>query len=718
MQVSKYIIQIRDDDEYKLGYPYNNKFDEIFKPLNNEEIEIYGLDNDDIAEINTLKTQFLNLDNNIFLLSDKIANFLNDINAKNDVVELYDKNQKQINEMELKKNDLKQKIDALQQEYDFVVKSSVELEDNIEEIKKLLDYYKNKLIQVEYQYSENYEADVKKNIDFYQNIISQRKETLEKLKVSLNEKIQEYTNEYKQLESYDDEKILIKDIYEKISLYSNINNNLYDYFKHKFDELWTYGESVIFDKKNKELESIKQDIVELNGKRIQYSNSKIDEEIELGIKNFSLSWLNNNKKFIYEDFIKQITIEKRNILEKKLSELEVELSKNEENKYVLFSKEQQENYFKYKEILHKKIQYEYNTLFKNNILDKNKIEEFDEEMNKYKQDYLFVRHRMFENTYYYFENDIAVLKSNIEHIKKSLEIINYHLKEQGNSINENDNQDVKKYIEFYQNEYDKYIKNKQELNEMKKKLLKNKANIETEMSVIKVNEQFIEHENKKLRKNYISYVDNIVEQQKYLKGSNLYIEYLSGELKFDIEEEKNKLDKIENQFFVDTYKEVKNELFEYYDEILVFLKKIFENKMGDIVQQEIFESKMLVVYKDFIDTILKRIKNVVYKFLFNKTYDKNILVILNEMYDVILKYINDYLKISKKIGKMYVEFDMDLIDENLVKIDLTELKSAEYFFNRIIKNNLDYIEKMNNEFRLYEFKQNEIKIINEVWEKI
>lgn len=715
-------IETRQNGKFKPGYPYNTTVDTYFKSLSTDFINNYGLPNIEINAINDHKNTVFNFDIELHEFIVRLSAFIHSFEQEGQVIiDDYDKLKTSYEELKNKVDRLSGNTTKTQDEFNFLSKNLSDITYDLEQINDMILFYQSQLIDESYTYSDSYISDaetrlviINDNIDqtisdelYYENIVYA--------------KTQEYCDSLDMLTPYGDYKAI--SIRNNFELWQQRSETYYklliEYFSDEYNIYWTYGKSLMYGEKFSISEGKKTELESVYEMWKQSLIKKYNFTLEKKIKEYSLNWLQNRLTFDMIDFTKAIEYEKKFVLKNLIIDVEsIVIEKTQALRTVIpYNKEK--NYFKYMEIVQLKREHIYKNIVTKEF-DTQLLMEYDDQILLCESDYLYVRNKLNQPTYWNYFYDLERYTKLVNELKNWFDIVSLTIT---NNFKKNLGSNVETYnkIDFYTNEQDLMLKKIEELKLMKDKLEIELSTMKDELTITKSKMFEIDGEIQKKILEYSIYFTNRISFfiQNFIKTERDGIaDLIDGNFYNELNK---KFDIIKNyKSNVIWWDETdKKKLFEYYSFVLSYINLNIISEWEKEFSHEILANKKVGYYEYYVDRKITSIYAEIHKFVFDEKYNEifeyDITKKLLTIKETITELVNNAFIVSTDIEINPDIFDYDDKFKFMISNGIETKENIIETINGFIDNILSYIRNKNLSFKFIEVEIDNTEKINSIW---
>lgn len=715
-------IEIRQNNKFVPGYPYNSSVDEYFKGLSDEFISNYGLSDEDAININNHKNQTLKFDRDLHTFIIKLSSFIKGFENEGQlIIDDYEKLKVSYKNLKGQVEIYTTTVETSQNDFDYSSNNIAVMNSDLEKINALILFYESQLIDETFEYSDGYIDETTERLQIIDDVILQNTTDEAYYADSVSNKVSNYINELATVASYGGyEEISLRNHYEA---WKNRQEEYYQaltsYFKDEYESSWTYGQSLAYGEKITHVDAKKKEIENVYSLWKQTLFKTYEFKYEKQLKEYSMAWLQERETFDKLDFTRAVEEERKKILNIDIPLIENLVQDKTSALRSVISLTKEQNYYKYIELIQLKREHIYKNIL-NNTIDQDLLDAYTSKMLTFKADYEFVKTKMSQSTYWNYYYDLERYQSLLTDIRRKYDIVVLAIsrdfqKESGSNEHTNEK------IDFYKEEK---IDIKRKISELT--VLKDKIEIELNAN----NDELT------LLKSKLFEVEKLISDK-----INEYLVYFDSRITFftqniEITEKDGISDLIDGNFykeFNEKFDIIKNynsnilwwnvdnkhKLFTHYETILDKLNMSMMNEWEIEFNHEIMSIKKVEYYSYYIDNKLRELYVKIHKFILDKTYDlvfyENVSVELENIFKNFSKLVDYAFDANKNI-----EINTDIFDysDNLIFRISENIETRENIistfseFTMVVKS---YVFEKNKSFRLVDIEIENMDKVNKIW---
>lgn len=713
-------IEVRQNEKFELGFPYNSSVDSYFQNLSVDYIKNYGLDESSVIEINNHKNKTLQFDKDLHEFIFKLSAFIVGFETTGQIlIDEFDELISVRDELKTKLKKMSKDQHNANDEYDFVLSNIEKLQNDIDKVIDFIQYYQGQVIDDTYTYNDTYIEDTESELALIEDIITQNETDFEYYHNTLKTHIQSMVVIKDELLNRNFVETSLRLIYEEWQKrHEEYYQNLVTYFADEYNQYWTYGSSLMFGQKLNE-ERASTTVYKSIADRWQQSLfKKFNFTIEKEIKEYSLQWLDNNPTFEPDDFMYSIAHKKVEILKREILLVEQIIINKKQALRSVIPYEKEQNYFRYREIVLARRKYKIDNV--GGIIDQTVIDDYDNQLLNLLSDYDFVVSKYSQPTYWDFYADWEMYTELLTDLNRQLDkaertIIRDFRKDTPN------NEEFLRKIEFYTNEKIDLEKKLDELVEMKEKLeiennLSNDA-LSLLSSRLYENTTLITQK----RNEYILFFDERIPFfTQHITESELdgIVELLDGNYFRDFDEGYN--DFLNYTCGVEWYSEIdRDNLKIHYGKMMEIIENNIQTEWNREFSHQILDTKKIDIYDYYLDKEVRLLYALVNKHLLEGKYDNGFIQSINtqsvKVKEIFSTFVEIAFDIEMNITVKTNAFDYDDTFEFTIS-DGNETKEnvLKTFFD-ILDGIVTFAYNKNIEFKVFEKSVDEMEKIDQVW---
>lgn len=715
-------IETRQNGKFKLGFPYNSSVDEYFKSLPDDFINNYGLSTSTVNSINNHKNTVFQFDKDLHEYLIRLSTLIKGFEQQGQII-INDYARLKTEYLEFK--DRVERISGLatksNNDYLYMTKNINTLKDDLVKVEEMILFYESQIVLDTYLYSETYIQDSQDRLDIINGVISTNETENEYYENSIKNKINDYTTSLESLRPYGGFKeISLRNYYESwLQRSEDYYTVLVDYFRDEYESNWTYGQSLMFGEKKSQTDGIEIDVKNIYGEWKERLFRDYDFRIEKEIKEYSLQWLGNRPTFEMIEFTVAVEEKKYEVLTREISLVEQIIITKRNAVRSVVSYEKETNYLKYMELVQLKRQHIFTHILTNDI-NEDVLADYDTRIAEVESDYLYVKAKMEQNTYWVYVYDLERYQSLLTELNRQYSIVQMTIarkfkKEAG--VNEN----LYKKIDFYTSEKKDIERKTQELIELKDKL---------EIEINMFNDELTLVKSKMFES-----------QQLMVEKVNEYNLYFTGRISFftqniTVNEKDGILDLIDSKFQDElhtVFDVIKNyntnvvwydsndrkNLMDYYQYVLENISSNLENEWDKEFGHEILSQKKFEYYSYYVTKKLPLIYGTIHQFVLAKKFDETIQKAVYTMLDGIKEKLYVLVDLAF-FTEQDIEFNPDIFDyDDKFKFRISQgietSENVKNTFNGFIDNVKSYMSQKNLEFKTTDLKSTDLEKIDRIW---
>ena len=285
-------IDIIQNKEFSMGYPYNSSIDDYFKGLSSVFIDDFDISDTELQMINNHKIATEQFDKNLYSFANNLSTFIQEFNTSTlDIIKGYDGHIASIEVLVNDKSRLESEKQTLDEEFVFIEENMEILNSDLQQIEEMIIYYQSQL-------TANTILDIQSYIDNVHSDIVIIDESLLEIQSAKNHYntlrdtlILDYIEKVALTSMYSFDAVILKTSFELwIIRGEDYYKKLVTYYQDEYDALWSAGQSVMYDKNNEYVDHSKT-MLENNAKNssselikeFKFNNEKAVKEYTLGI---------------------------------------------------------------------------------------------------------------------------------------------------------------------------------------------------------------------------------------------------------------------------------------------------------------------------------------------------------------------------------------------------------------------------------------------------
>lgn len=714
-------VEIRQNEKFKIGYPYHSSVDEYFQNLSDGFIKNYGLDDKVVLKINDHKNKTQQFDQKLHESLQTLSKFVFEFEKTgkkliSDYDELFGKKMSLI----AKKDDNLKKYSSLTDEFDFVTNSIKIIDVDVLKVEDFIKYYQSQLVDDRLVYSTNYIDETIDSLIALENLVEKNRNNIDFYTVQLNSSIENLSQARIEMKDYDFKNIVIRDLYEEWSKRKEpYYISLTELYRSRYEDVWTYGSSMIYGEKDKTEKSTKKVVDDVVNK-IQESLVKLyNTNIEITLKQYSLDWLQGRTKFEDEEFIYVMGNKKVELLKKEIEAAEniFEQNKDKLRRFVRFNEEQ--DYFKYRELVMEKEKYFY--MHKDNH-DEAILLDFDVRLKEFEVNYFHIVDVMTREKYWQLFYDYTMYQELIVELNRQLIVAEQSVSRKFVSSNI-DNSETMRMIDFY-------LAEKHELVSKKGGLLEFKVELETEKKANEYNRLLIEADILEIEKEMLVvvklYEDFFNKRKEYfLMYSDMEDDELDSIVRLTTGVFKNYLTDLYDAFInysSDVYwydTNDRNNLISYYSYCLEKIKYLLNEQWRIEFSTPVNNLNRIVYFDNYFDREIRVFYAHINKCIITGVYQENLNEELVDMMiklkSIFVEYVEIAFELQKDISVISDIFDYNKKHTFTITKGNENLQDVVKTVNTMLDKFLIFANEKNEEFKIGREKIEKIDKVNLIW---
>ena len=620
-------IETRQNGKFKLGYPYNNNVDNYFKSLSDDFITNYGLTTNEVKNINDHKNATLQFDKELHNFINELSIFKKEFETEGLVI------RNKFDSLKETYDNLKEKLEILIKEVDYHKTEFTYASDNIEILKTDLEkvnemilFYESQLIDETFVYSENYITETEERLKLIDEVINQNNDENDYYFDLIKNKIRSYTETLDTLKPYGGFKeVSLRNHYEAWQKRPEVYyTSLVECFSDEYNSFWTYGKSLMYSKKKNISDAKKKEVELVYEEWKQTLIKKYEFKFEKELKTYSLLWLNKRDTFEMIDFTTSVEYERKRLLELELPKIEKLISDKTFALRSVVSHTKETNYFKYIELIQLKREHIYKNIL-NNTIDNDLLENYDQQINELESDYLFVKSKMEQDTYWLYFYDLERHKILYSEVKRWYDIVlmmiarNFQ-KDLGS------NNEVYKKIDFYRKEQTDIEIKIEDLIKLKDKVEIDYNSSKDELTLLQSKmfeiKQLMDEKVDEYTLIFLNRISFFIKDDQKTKEDKI-LELIDGNFYKELDNKFKEIKSYKNHIVWWNEKD-KNKLFNYYSSLLKTLSDVIEEEWDIEFNHSILSNKKVEYYSYYIEKKLKSTYAKIHKFVLDEEFNKNI----------------------------------------------------------------------------------------------
>ena len=716
-------IDIVQNKEFSIGYPYNSPIDSYFKSLSPEFISNYNIDDETLEEINEHKRAIQKFDSDLFELMADVSIFIQEyVVIEDTITSKYDEKIIIYDAYETEKVLLEEKKIFIESEILFMVENKSKLEADLSQAEELLTHYETQLMTHTIVDPQSHLAELNSDIILIDSTL-----------VTINNSIQFYldgidTDVISQVEdimlismySFDD--ILLKKSYESWILRNEqYYKCLVAFYKAEYDSKWTAGTSIMYDKNIEYVERSKQIMVD-NSKKLAGEHIKLYKfGIEKQLKLESINLIETEVTLSPSELQDSITNRHISLLHTAIEEVSALVSQKQFAIDSIVSPEEFKEYNMYKELVQLKRYYISSNI--GTISEDGEdidIYQYDDRIAALKQSYLSTEIKLGEKTYlkYFYDlNRTEIIISELAHVLDILELTN-----NGVIMQDADVDIIESKIMLYTDIKTDLVSKIDSINNFSSLKLIEKVEINDSITLINsnmfatqklINAFVISYETQFESRLKMFYNNPELTQQAIIEtiidGSINYTDLLGfRELK-----EYSSILKWWNI-------EEKNNLFNMYENIISIITDIMDNQWQIEFNHAAVRNIKADFYKEYTQKLIINLYAEMVQYINYHKYNSTIENVLGDKIDIINNILTEYIPMAI-MSKQNIEIPTSFYDYTKVVVFDVELVKANEINDLIMEyilNNYNYMVAINLSYKLEKTQEQEQLKIDLMWKNM
>ena len=715
-------IDIVQNKEFSIGYPYNSPIDSYFKSLTPEYISNYNIDDDTLEEINKHKRATQKFDKDLFTLMNDVSIFIQDYGMIADTItSKYDEKTIVYEEYNTSKILLEKQKTLIESEMAFMVENKTKLETDLSQTVELLTHYETQLITYTIVDPASYIANLNSDIVLIDTTLATITNSIAFYMGSIEADIVSHVEDIELISMYDFDDVLLKKSYETwIIRPEQFYKSLVSYYKANYEAKWTAGGSIMYDK-NVDYVSASKHIMTSNSDKL--ASEYIREykfKIEKELKTESINLIDTEAELSPSELQDSITKRHIHLLNVAIEEVSTLLGQKQFAIDSIISPDAFKDYQMYKELIQLKRRHISSNIA--NIIsgENDGVSQYDSQIAELKNSYKMTEITLGEKTYLKYFYDHERTKKTLDELTHTLNIL--QLTSTGVIDQEADVDVIETKIEIYETAKNKLEAKIQEINRLSSLKLIEKSEINDNITLISSNMFATEN----IIKNYIA----------------LYETQFSSRLKMFYELPDLSQHQIINHIVNNNvhysmslgYQELKNytsdlkwwdelekkKLFSMYEQILSIVEGSMQQQWTKEFNHPAICNIKSEFYNDYIQELIIGLYAEIVQYINYKKYNETIEKALMLKVSRIKTVLEDYIPMAI-ISKKNIQIPTTFYDySKLITFDVSELGSDEIKESIMgyIMNNYNYMVGINLAYKLEKTQAREQLKIDLMWKNM
>jgi len=714
-------IDIVQNKEFSIGYPYNSPIDSYFKSLSPEFISNYNIDDATLETINEHKRAIQQFDKALFTLMTDVSTFINGYALIEDTItSKYDDAIIVYEELNFSKITLEKDKEVVDSELAFMEENKNKLEADLTQAEELLTHYESQLMTHTIVDPLSYISKLNNDIILVDSTLVTISNSINFYLDGIDGDIIAQVEDILLISMYSFEDVLLKKSYESWILRSEqYYKCLVAFYKEVYEATWTPGTSIMYDKNIEYVERSKQIMVDNSKKLAGEYIKEYKFNIEKSLKSWAIHLIETETTLSPSELQDSITNQHISLLHIAIEELSLLLTQKQFAIDSIISPEEFKNYNMYKELIQLKRYYVSSNIGTISESEDVEIFQYDARIAALKDIYTQIEIKLGKKTYlqyYYDYNRTETIINELTHILDVLQ-----LTKDGVIIAESDVDEIEAKINSYTDIQTDLLTKISSLNSLISLKLIEKIEINDGITLLSSNIFATE----KLINTYVSayelkfierlpmYYGNLELNQyeviKHIINDNNYPDFLGFQ---SLKEYKSILQWWDS--------EEKEKLFTMYERIILIIETSMQKQWSIEFNHAAIRNIKADFYKEYLQTLIIGLYSEIVQYINYKEYNSTIELLLMDQISVIKSILDDYVPMAI-ISEQNIEIPTTFYDYSKTivfdvasneKLDIIDLIMG------YITNNYNYMVGINLSYQLEKTQEQEQLKIDLMWENM
>ncbi len=717
-------IDIIQNTEFSMGYPYNSPIDVYFKSLSPEFIDDYNISDVELQAINTHKISTERFDQKLYTFVREVSNFIQDFDGiKTNIIGEYETHRHLHSSLLVDRNKLEENRSSLEEEFFFMEENRNKLDKDLLETEELITYYKSQLMTNTIVDVGSYIEQANSDILIIDDSLAMILNAINHYDDIINSTMNSYISDLTLVSMYSFEEVLLKTSFEAWLIRpEDYYKKLVQHYRPSYDLMWSAGQSIMYDK-NIEYVNNSKNIVQLNAMKL---SSELIKQYKFSIeKKLKLYTIN-----IVDDIDMNPQELQDKILDKHIEYLTDSISElatiETDKQYAIdsvISYAEYQDYNKFKELIQLKKHYistNINIICENGT-DELNIEQYDNQIEVLRTNYEVVEAKRNSITYWTYFYDHLVYDNVLIELKHVLDVL--ELTKKGTINQDVDVTFIEEKILFYNNVKINILEKIQILINVKDSKIIDKMEINDSITLLNSN---IFATAKLIDEAVILYESSFSERLSFYFQNEDISEYeglislISNTAELPIITELKAISSYDSNLKWWNIED-KTQLLTMYSEITDVLLTTIKHQWDSEFNHEINRNNKIAFYQRYLQSSILNVYARMVQFINYKTYNETIESSLMESILHIIKLMDDYIEMTIlvegtiSIPTTFYDYTQ-IVEFNFVLTDKKE-EVLEVIENHLM-NNFSYISEINLNYKLKITQAAEELKINTMWENM
>lgn len=716
-------IDIVQNKEFSIGYPYNSPIDSYFKSLSPEFISNYNIDDTTLEGINEHKRAIQKFDSDLFELMADVSIFIQEyVVIEDTITSKYDEKIIIYDAYKAEKILLEEKKIFIESEILFMVENKSKLEADLSQTEELLTHYETQLMTHTIVDPQSHLAELNSDIILIDSTLVTINNSIQFYLDSIDADVISQVEDIMLISMYSFDDILLKKSYESWILRNEqYYKCLVAFYKAEYDSKWTAGTSIMYDKNIEYVERSKQIMVD-NSKKLAGEYIKLYKfGIEKQLKLESINLIETEVALSPSELQDSITNRHISLLHTAIEEVSALVSQKQFAIDSIVSPEEFKEYNMYKELVQLKRYYvssNIGTISEDG--EDTDIYQYDDRIAALKQSYSLTEIKLGEKTYLKYFYDLNRTESIISELAHVLDIL--ELTSTGIIKQDADVDNIESKIIVYSDIKTDLVSKIDSIDNLSSLKLIEKVEINDSITLINSN-MFA---TQKLINTYVNSYETQFESRLKMFYNNPALTQ-QAIIETIIDGSANYTDLLgfrELKEYSSVLKwwniEEKNNLFKMYENIISVITDIMDNQWQLEFNHAAVRNIKADFYKEYTQKLIINLYAEMVQYINYKKYNSTIENILGNKIDVINNVLTEYIPMAI-MSKQNIEIPTSFYDYTKVfvfDVELVEANEINDLIMEYILNNYNYMVAINLTYKLEKTQEQEQLKIDLMWKNM
>jgi len=715
-------IDIIQNKEFSIGYPYNSPIDSYFASLTPEFISNYNIEDDELFKINEHKRATKVFDAALFSYMNDVSVFIKEYSAiKSEIVSKYDEQILTNIDYKSTKAKLEEDKALIDSELLFMEENKEKLEADLSQTEELISYYETQLKTYTIVDPLSQISELNSDIVIIDETLATISKSIAFYLDNVDACIVAHVDDIKLVSMYSFDDVLLKKSYESwIIRNEEYYTCLAAYYKDEYESKWTAGTSIMYDKNMEYVERSKQLMIDNSNKLASEYIKEYNFNIEKTLKLETINLIETEADISPSELQDSIIARNISLLHVAIEEVSSLIIDKQFAIDSIVSPAEFKDYNMYKELIQLKRYYissNIGKLTEPDVIDG--LTQYDSQIAELKESYSQTEIKLGEKTYLNYFYDFNRTKLLLNELTHSLNIL--ELTDTGVILQETDVDLIEDKIATYTTTKDKIEVDLDELNKLNSLKVIDKIEINDSIALLESNILSVD----KLIKEYIQEYTSTFKDRLSIFNKEETTSY--EKIKAIVIGKVNHTDFLnfaEIKEYSSTLKwwneEDRNELYGMYENILSIIESTMELQWKEEFKTDILNDLKFDFYDEYIKELIFVFYAEIVQYINYKEYNETIEADLKIKIDEISTILDEYVVIAKTLSRT-IEIPTLFYDyTNIVVVDTDTIAPSEVkeVIMGYIMNNYNYLVDINLSYRLEKIQKAKQLKVDLMWENM